>query len=88
MQIVFWWFMVILSSLRQAFFPSIFTSNEKRMNFASFMLVLDTTPPAVPASSPLQVAYSQSFTAIICPPSAFTVVVPFLRSLDLDRMTG
>ena len=43
-----------MSLLRQAFFPSIFTSNEKRMNLASFMLVLDTTPPAVPASSPLR----------------------------------
>src|SRR5438045_2860238 len=58
------------------------------MNLASFLNVLDTTPPAVPASSPVHIEYSESLTAIICPPSALTVVVPFARSLDWETMTG
>ena len=58
------------------------------MNFASFLKVLETTPPAVPASSPVQVEYLQPLIAIICAPSALTVVVPFARSLDCEMITG
>src|SRR5262249_7413240 len=63
MQNVFWWFIVNLWLNRQAFFPSIFPSIENWMNLASFLNVLDTTPPAVPGSSPLHIAYSQSLIA-------------------------
>jgi len=52
------------------------------------MLVLETTPPAVPASSPLQLLNSDPLMAAMLPPSTLTVVVPLLRSLDMERMMG
>src|SRR5262245_44244322 len=88
MQMVLPWFIFILSLSRHAFWPSSFTSKEYRIQLASFMLVLETTPPAVPASSPTQRLNSEPFTAHMFPPSALTVVVPPVRSLDSDMITG
>jgi hypothetical protein len=52
------------------------------------MFVLDTTPPAVPGSSPLHRLNSEPLIAAMLPPSALTVFVPFARSLDIEMMTG
>src|SRR5262249_42867483 len=52
MHAVFPWFIVILSPSRHAPLPSSFTSKEQRIHFASLRFVFETTPPAVPASSP------------------------------------
>src|SRR5438045_3256675 len=80
--------MVNLSARRQALPPSTFTSKEYKINLASLPNVLDTTPPAVPASSPAHRLNSQSLIAIILPPSALTVVLPLAKSLDLETITG
>src|SRR5208282_2534947 len=58
------------------------------MNFASCMKVLDLTPPTVPGSSPVHRLNSHPLIAIIFPPSAVTVVLPFARSLDIETITG
>src|SRR5262249_39234906 len=79
----FSWLWNILSVSRQAFPPSIFTSKEYRIQVASFMFVLDFTPPAVPASSPLLRLNSDPLMAIMFPPSASPVLLPLARSLDL-----
>src|SRR5687768_2218332 len=47
------------------------------------MKVLDLTPPATPALSPLDRENSDPLTAIIMP-SAFTVVVPFESVIDWE----
>jgi hypothetical protein len=51
------------------------TSNEYVIQDVSFLKVLDVTPPAVPASSPELLLYSDPLMATIFP-LAVTVFVP------------
>src|SRR5215212_12050232 len=66
----------IRSSARATPFPSNFTSNEKFTNSAFPFVLLDTTPPAAPASSPTLVLKFESSTHTGLP-SHFTFLVPF-----------
>ena len=52
------------------------------------MFVLDLTPPAVPASSPLHRLKLEPLMAQLFPPSAVTVLLPSAKSLDLEMITG
>ena len=72
------------SPIRQTFFPSNFTSNEYIMYSQKLMLILDTTPPRVPASSPAEREYLAPFTIGILP-SVLTLVGPWDVSDDVQR---
>ena len=50
------------------------------------MNVLDFTPPATPALSPLDSENSEPLLAIIIPPSALTVVVPLASVADCEML--
>src|SRR5262245_44916297 len=73
----------MLSSARQTFLPSNFTSIENRMNSALPLILFEATPPpALPASSPVLMLKFESLTHAGLP-SHFTFVVPLAVSDDL-----
>ncbi len=78
------WFISFLSVNRQAFLPSKKTSMEKPSHVDSAMLVLDFTPPTVPASSPELLLNSDPLLAAMLPPSTLIEVVPLARSVALE----